>query len=59
MKRFLVFAGANYYPRGGWKDFLDSFDTKEESLVALIGAMKDGKDWGQILDTQSGELKDY
>ena len=31
MKRFLVFGGEDYYPHGGWGDFIDSFDTIEEA----------------------------
>jgi len=30
-KRFLLFAGQNYYPDGGWHDFVKSFDTYEEA----------------------------
>jgi hypothetical protein len=27
MKRYLVFAGDDYYPAGGWGDFQGSFDS--------------------------------
>ena len=33
MKRYLLFAGDNYYPCGGWNDFEGSFDTKEEIKI--------------------------
>lgn len=32
MRRFLVFGFAVFYPQGGFKDFEDSFDTKEEAI---------------------------
>lgn len=31
MKRFLLFAGARYYPGGGWEDFKGSFDSHKEA----------------------------
>lgn len=31
MKNFLVFGFDRYYPGGGWEDFLETFDTFEES----------------------------
>ncbi len=30
-KRFLLFAGDTYYPQGGWRDFIKSFDTYAEA----------------------------
>lgn len=34
MKRFLVFAGSNYYPCGGWSDFVGAYDSLEEARAA-------------------------
>lgn len=31
MNRYLVFEGENYYPGGGWYDFVDSFPTLAEA----------------------------
>lgn len=28
----MLFAGENYYPRGGMKDFIDYFDTEKEAI---------------------------
>lgn len=28
----MLFAGENYYPRGGMNDFIDYFDTKKEAI---------------------------
>jgi len=33
VKRFLVFAGDEYYASGGWKDFVAEFDTLECARV--------------------------
>lgn len=30
MKRYLIFAGQDYYASGGWRDFKKDFDTLEE-----------------------------
>lgn len=30
LKRYLVFAGYNYEEGGGWRDFVDSYDTLPE-----------------------------
>ena len=27
MKRYLLFAGQDYYPKGGFTDFVDSYDS--------------------------------
>lgn len=50
MKRFLVFAGANYYPCGGWKDFYGSYDTKDEAQEAIA---EQDFDWNEIIDTEN------
>lgn len=54
MKRFLVFSGCHYYPRGGMKDFQGDFDTIEAAKDYIILAIdKDNKEWVQIYDTQT------
>lgn len=50
MKRYLLFAGDDYYPGGGWDDFMGSFDTIEE-CQAFGTDTKRGFDWYQIVDT--------
>jgi hypothetical protein len=52
MKRYLLFAGATYYPGGGWDDFVGHFDDVED-------ARRKGNElcnqewyyWFQIVDT--------
>ena len=53
MKRFLVFSGYDYYPCGGWDDFLGAFDSIEEARAAA--AKEAPSNWTQIVDLQSGE----
>ena len=33
MKRYGLFAFADYYPDGGWSDFVKAFDTQEEAKM--------------------------
>ena len=34
MKRYLLFAGDQYYPSGGWNDFKNSFHSLKEATEA-------------------------
>jgi hypothetical protein len=53
MKRFLLFAFDSHYPRGGWDDFRDSYDTKEEAVEA-VAKMK--CEWWQVVDSEAGDI---
>ena len=33
MKRYMLFAGQNYYARGGCNDFVKSFDNREDAAT--------------------------
>jgi hypothetical protein len=58
MKRYLLFAGAQYYPCGGWDDLEGDFDTLEEAREAAKHSpikLAPEYDWTQIVDTQIGE----
>ena len=54
MKRFLLFAGEEYYPSGGWYDFRGAFDTVEEAKLAVfkLRGCENGY-WSQIIDTET------
>lgn len=52
VKRFVLFAGYDYYPSGGWGDFVESFDTAEEARAAQFA---NGCDWKQIIDLSTGK----
>lgn len=50
-RRFLVFAGDNYYPAGGWSDLFGTFDTRAEAEAAAAKA--DGEtQWSEIIDLE-------
>ena len=49
MKRYLLFAGYDYYPSGGMDDFKNDFDTIDEA-IQYAKANKD--DWQHIYDQQ-------
>lgn len=53
MKRYLLFAGDNYYPSGGWGDFVDGFDSVEQAALKLA---ERSYDWFQIVDATTGEI---
>lgn len=46
LKRYLVFDYGDYYPGGGWNDFVGSFDSLEEARAS---------EHREIVDTQTGE----
>lgn len=52
IERYLVFAGYNPYPLGGWDDYMMHFSTKEEASKFAIGLCKpDGNyEWSQVVD---------
>jgi hypothetical protein len=61
-KRYLLFAGFNYYPCGGWDDFIGSFDTQEEATKAGVSRKANIEryaggcaDWFQVVDSHTGE----
>lgn len=57
MKRYLLFAGDYRYPKGGWNDFVDSYDSTEEARASerlSPGPPREGPDWWEIIDSQTG-----
>ncbi len=52
MKRYLLFAGKNYYPYGGWTDFQSTSDEVSE-LIEQMAMSDEGYGWWQIVDTQT------
>ena len=53
MIRYLVFAGPDYYPAGGWHDFVGAFATFEEAdakATAYTG------DWAYVVDLARLEI---
>lgn len=60
-KRYLLFAGENYYPGGGWCDHRGSFDSAEEACQAggaIHNKRVDGGpwiDWWHVIDLLTGK----
>lgn len=46
---YLVFAGDNYYPGGGWEDFQSAHTTPEEADAA-VEELRKINDWAQVVD---------
>lgn len=51
LKHYLVFEYPDYYPSGGWNDFIGDFDTIEEARAAC----KDPYGGYDIIDIETGE----
>lgn len=50
MKRYLVFSGSQYYPSGGWEDFINDYDNLQEAETKAkseAGVCQ----WAQVVDT--------
>lgn len=56
MKRYIVFAGDNYYPRGGWKDKRGSFDQLDEAVNKAKEYYEEdrGYHWCHVVDLETG-----
>lgn len=49
LKAYLVFAGDDYYPAGGWDDFKADVDTYKEAVEIARRAIEQGHSWTQII----------
>lgn len=59
MKRFLAFAGANYYPDAGMLGFVGDFDSMDEALGKAIPAAKECNEnshWYQVFDSETNAI---
>jgi hypothetical protein len=52
--KYLLFAGDTYYPSGGAKDFIGSYESLEEAIKAVPGY-----DWAHIADSTSMDILWY
>lgn len=51
MKRFLLIAGDNYYPRQGTHDWIGCFETEEEAKDHMnLLSVGNQYDWHEIVD---------
>lgn len=57
MKRYALFVGSRYYPSGGWRDFVGSFDTIVEAREAAWPRRRhETMGWYHIADTEQGRI---
>lgn len=54
IKRYLVFAGEDFYALGGWGDFCGDFDTEDEAFKAALDVPN--SEWRHIVDTKTGKI---
>ncbi len=55
IKQFAIFAGEDFYPLGGWSDYIKSFDTLEDAKEYIL-AGNVMRDWIQIVDLKTGDI---
>ena len=53
---FLVFAGMEYYPSGGWEDFVGTGNSAEEARKVAETNSDGSDDWYHIVDAGSGKI---
>lgn len=61
MKRFILFAGDEFYPCGGWSDLISDHDTAVEAMAALhaLAIYTACGQWAHIVDTSTGDVTDF
>jgi len=55
MRRFLVFAWPEFYPGGGWSDFVDSFDCEKGAVECADSKLKFNNGGVEVIDLHSGK----
>lgn len=59
-RRWLVFAGPDYYAKGGALDFVGCYLSERRAMQAVAELpFQDpgtGPEWAQVVDTQTGEI---
>lgn len=53
--RYLVFAGEDFYPSGGWSDFRGAFDTLEEAM-ASAQELKRTVGWVEVVSLEAFQV---
>ena len=60
MKRYHVFAGIDYEPRGGWSDLVGSFDSFEDADEKARNPagkpVPESESWSHVADGKTGEV---
>ena len=56
MKKYLLFAGSDFYPMGGWEDLIGTSDDLNKLAEK---ARERHRDWYHIVDTETGKVVDH
>lgn len=59
MAKYLLFAGSDYNPNGGWGDYKGDFDSKFlalEHVVEMFRNVHSHTDWFQVVDNNALEV---
>jgi len=56
LKRYLIFAGDNYYPLGGWKDLHSSEDNKEIAEAVARTKAETSLTWAHVVDATTQQV---
>ena len=62
MKRYILFGGTEYYPLGGFQDFLGSYDSDTDAMSAwdamqlILIKEPDPLEWGHVIDIQTMDM---
>ena len=56
-KRYYLFCGPTYYPRGGWEDFKGNFTSIDEALMFLRRNIEpDKRNWFHVVDIDTQNI---
>lgn len=55
IKRYMVFAWPEFYPGGGWSDFVGSFSNKDDAVRCADSKLEVCNGGVEVIDLESGE----
>lgn len=56
MLRFALFGGDDYYPSGGWEDFIDTYATLEEAVAGGRAFRNKLYGWYHVVDLSTRSI---
>lgn len=59
MNKYTVFAGINFYPSEGWKDFKGNFNSIEDAKTFIFNIPVDDAQWAQIVENHEKIVKEF
>lgn len=52
LKKYILFGGDVYYPRGGMRDFVDTSDNLNDLIGLAVETYDDDYEWAYVFDTE-------